>query len=320
MYCNQCGNPNPDNSKFCSSCGQPIQKIEMKTSAEPQPVKSAEPQPVKQTQPKQEANAPRVSDNTDKATAQKDSYQKRVETKEAFSSRFCVAWRNFMTSPLVLATLITYTLFAVVILLGAATVTDALFEIDGIFFNFDNTDGLYFVLFIAIIAPVILFGAGLWMIFYDAYDQSSRPINITGLQIIKGTLVGVLSVSCFMLFISFIASLATDDLSFSFVDYDSVMSVVILVALVTVFYVFTFKLLNNIMGIAEYCIPDVSYLVGYAIAILVAAGLELVVMLSNGFNIIMLLSCAVLIMFGIALLYFRELMSTLKAQAPQSHY
>lgn len=319
MFCNQCGSPNPDNSKFCSSCGQPIQKIEMKAPVEPvapQPEKPAEAKPV------QETKAPPVSENTNKTAIPKSNYQKKVETKEEFSRRFCTEWRSFMTSPMVVATLITYTVFAVTILIGAATITDALFEFDGVFFSLDNTDGLYFVLFIAIIAPAILFGAGLWMIFYDAYDQSSRPINITGLQIIKGTLVGVLSVSCFALFIAFIASLATDDFSsgFSFVDYDSVMSVVILVALITAFYVFTFKLLNNIMGIAEYCIPDTSYLISYAIALIVAAGLELVVMLSSGFNVIMLLSCAVAILFGMTLLFFREFMLNLKEQAPKNSY
>lgn len=62
MFCEQCGNEIPENSKFCSSCGakvEPVEPIEPVVEPEPAPEPAPEPeQAVKATPPPKAEQAP----------------------------------------------------------------------------------------------------------------------------------------------------------------------------------------------------------------------------------------------------------------------
>ena len=168
------------------------------------------------------------------------------------------------------------------------------------------------------------------MVYADARDLSSRPINTGGLRIIKGTfivLTVLFGIGLFFMLIG-MASLGDtlSDLGILGATIDADAGTYVIIALLAcivlgVIIAITVKLVNNIIGMAEYAIPDTTYLGGYAVYCFVLSGINLILSVSGEtLNIGTILSLAGTIMFGITLLKFKSMLLGLSTSVPKNYF
>ena len=288
MFCNQCGSPNPDGSKFCAVCGNPIVR----------PGDSTPPPPPAYTPP---------------ARSEQDN------ARIAYSQRFCTEWRKFVASPLVLATIITYTAYIAFSIIGVLSTANL---------SYYGVDSSILVLILILtMTPTALIGVGLWKAYVDARDLSSRPIEIGGFKLIKGVFIALMvlfGIGAFLMLIGLAAvGDALDDLGISGLYAGDAEGIVVLVALISLaalgaILAVTMKLVNNIIAMAENAIPNTAFLTGYAIYLFIASGLGFIISASSSqINLDTILSLAVNIMFGIVLIKLKALMVSLSTDTPR---
>lgn len=299
MYCNSCGKPNPDGSAFCSSCGKAL------SSAPASPVI---PRPTPPIQSSQTAAA--------------------VQKNQA-DSHFRRSWRVFATSPFALALIICHSVTLLLNIIDINSIFTSSEEMMSILSvlgseSKNSINTLMSFVQILIATPGVLIAIGLWMLYVDARDQSDRPINTKGLSLIRGTLVGVLVAYCvFMLFAVFTSCNALDELDKldglnnyyasevrSF--YTGLLFGLFIVSiLVVVLYRLSIKLVNTVRESADFCSPDTSYVTSVMVICFIGGGLSVIGMFSAGITLPLATSTALPFLFGIMLMKYKQLMTTL---------
>lgn len=298
MYCNACGKPNPDGSAFCSSCGKPLD-----------PTSTVQPTPAQSVRP----------------STQPISKPAGTTVLTDFRSHFRKSWREFATTPLALALIICHSVGVLLNFIDLDTTMESMEVLLDTLnaLNSSQTGSGNFVMTlmqILLIAPGVLTALGLWMLYMDARDQSSRPINVTGLKVIMGLQSTTMVLYCLYVFVLFCTSCsAAQELSgngylasAARTAINTAMAVVVIVGgLGIAFFWLTIKFIISVRDCAECCEPDTKYVKGFAVLEFISGGLSALIMLSYGITLSMVVSCALPFLFGVILLKYKDLMETL---------
>lgn len=307
MFCNHCGKPNPDGSKFCSSCGHPIV-----TATAPQPKPAPTPQPA--PHPAAPASTP---------------YTKPAYTLDAFDKRFRVAWREFASSPFALLLLIFHSVCTVLNIVQVAEAFDGLESVFELLDYVDSdlgSDGSFVLALIQIVlcAPGILIAIGMWMTYADSLDQSDRPLNTKGLSVIYWVQIGtaiLYGLAMLCVFVSLIKlSGELNEMQRYYGSYYSEVSsvltwcyiILIVVTIVAVLLIrLVINLIDSVRDAADYCNFSIDYVVPMAVVEFIASGISIVSLFTTEVTFIGLLTTALPILFGIMLLRYKSFMESL---------
>ncbi|MBQ2893655.1 MAG: zinc-ribbon domain-containing protein [Oscillospiraceae bacterium] len=302
MFCNHCGKPNPDGSKFCSSCGQPISSA---SAAQPAP-RPAAPTATVSTQP--------------------------AYTLASFDKRFRIAWREFASSPFSLILLIFHSVCTV---LTIFVVSDAFEELESAFEILEmlesdvGSGGSFLLTLIQILlcAPAVLISVGMWMMYVDSLDQSDRILNTKGLSVIYWVQIG--SAICsgltfLLLFVSLVnLSGELNDLKQYYGNYSASIStisnlltwgyIILFVGIIVAILLFrlVINLINSIRDSADYCDYSIDYVVPMAVVQFISGGLNIISLFTTEVTFIGLLTSTLPILFGIMLIRYKRFMENL---------
>lgn len=291
MYCNACGKPNPEGSAYCSSCGKPICScIAEKTLIEIEsykPVSDEKPDNVSEIVATNQQDTEEVHTGEQLYTDEKD---------ENFKDYFCLTWKKFMSSMLVLTFVILHMLcsaFPVIIAYAYA--------IDFI---------TVYVLLLSI--PGFLTSIGLWKIYFKARVRMNGPIQVDGIKWIKQTYKACAILLIVLLGVYLIGP--TGPIWGSSGDGWWLIDVVTTVAVI-IYLFLTMNLLENIEYTAVNEAPNWKSVKGHAIIHFVVGGVVIVyatISLNSFFVAVwMVLIACTAVLFGVILLQYRRMMEKL---------
>lgn len=299
MFCNHCGNPNPDGSAFCSTCGKRI--------VAPSTLKTAQ-QPAAQPAPQPAAQTVRpAAQPTPTATVKPEA--KALET---FQNHFRSTWRDFVCSPLALVIFVCYSLSALITLI----------QVNSIFEDFewilslliDGSDFILTLLKIVICAPSILISIGMWMLYADSADRSGRPINLSGLKLIHWVNTINLIILCVCGALAFIGLIGLFSDVYEDLIGQLIIYIVIMIIIVTLGILLLRTYINMINGMyeaAESCEYSIDYVTAVGVLQYIFGGLSAISLLYSGLTFAGVLSCATSIMFGVLLTKYKSMMEDL---------
>lgn len=304
MYCNSCGKPNPDGSAFCSSCG-----------------KALAPSP---TSPTLSHPAPTVNNR----------YTTKIDQKNETLSHFRQSWRTLAASPFALVLIICHSVAQLLNIININSLFTSSNEFTSILSMLNSQaensmNTALSLLQLLIIAPGVLIAISLWMLYADARDRSDRPINTMGLTIIRGTEIAALIFCCILALLAIFSSCnALDELADVKGQYASdirsalttaVMTLLAIIAFAIVVYRLTIKLLTTIRESADYCSPNTDYVTSNMVICFIGGGISVISVLSAGITLSTAVSAALPFLFGIMLLKYKQLMTTLYHASIKQH-
>lgn len=291
MYCNTCGKSNPDGSAFCTSCGKPLSPTFAQQPTPTRPVRPVEP-PVSA-----QDSGPELMD---------------------FRSHFRSSWREFAATPLALALIICHSVSVLLGMIELAAMMDSL----GMVYDVMRLMGLsgggaeekfwLNLILIMLVAPGVLIAVGLWKLYVDARGESDRLINVNGLKLIKGVHITQMALSC--LSVIFYYSTA-QELTGSGYLVEELQKEMILFAivegLVIAYLWIVIKFIGLVQDCAELCEPNTKYAKGLAVVEFICGGVAVLGMLSMELTLITVVNAAMLLLSGVVLLKYKDLMETL---------
>ena len=282
MFCNHCGTEIVGSNRFCSNCGAEVQCI----AAAPAP------RPV------------------------------TVAPEKSWPEVFREGWRSFVSSPLVLAMIICFSVVQLLNLFSMDSVMDTL----GILGGSDDsgmgavineiTSKLETLGFLAVL-PGILMAVGMWMIYIDSFDHSKEPIKTAGFTLIQTIYILELTALTFMM-IFLLASLSTLEKELGTGAVTDVVStvrasVIFVVVIVDVIFGLVISMLAKMRQTAVDCDVQGAGL-AYAIGILtiISGIISVISLLSAGITLAGLANCAYTLLLGIVLCRYKHTMEELE--------
>lgn len=319
MYCNWCGKPNPDGSAYCSSCGKVITMGTQQAQSAEQPAEQPVVQPAVQpvVQPTVQ---PAVQSTVRPTPVYTEPEEDDTEVIE-YDSYFRQTWRQLAVEPLVLVTLIAFSLSVV---LNFMSINNTFSQIESIFKMIGASSDLGIVK-ILMIAPSALIAIGMWMLYVDAQDRSDRPIKTTGLTIIMVVeWVALACVALLGLAVLVPSCSALSEMSGRYYSAAStltqVVAILMLGLVVVIIILFAFiKLIKGMQDAATSCTPNTTCVMGAAVVEFLLAGLMTFAMVFlKTFSFDMILSVAMPILFGSVLIKYKQCMEELHWQLRQN--
>lgn len=173
MFCSYCGKKIPDNSTFCAHCGSKITVYSDDiTDSKPDAAPVAAP-PVVQPKPQAPVAFP--------SNKEKDQADK-LEKQEAYQNCFIAGWRKFITSPLVLITIIIHSISVFINLAYLGNTMEAMENLSDYVGDFAGS--LLNLFSVGTVIVNVLLTVGMWMIYANGHKKDNSLPSTNGLNLI----------------------------------------------------------------------------------------------------------------------------------------
>lgn len=176
MFCSHCGKKIPDDSSFCAHCGSKLNIFVTEISGK-EPVT---PSSLDSTQLSSTVSLPQ--NHQDTPSVKENKQIANVPIAESRKQCFLTGWRSFITSPLVLITIIVHSVSVMFSLAGIGDTTEAMEDLSYLLGDFAGS--LLSLFSVGTVLVNILLTIGMWMVYANGQKKDDTPPSTNGLSLL----------------------------------------------------------------------------------------------------------------------------------------
>lgn len=316
MFCCYCGKNIPDDAKFCGYCGKSTPADIKKTDSAAQRPALAARQNTGFAPAAPECKNPSKSGNSGYRLTQYGSsaptvtYKKEESDKISYQEIFNYNWRSFVSSPMVIITVILYCILIVYNIAAAQDSLEIAYEILDELQMDDLTSAMMSMQFVSFL-PGILTCLGMIFIMADGFRSKTVPVSSAGLHIIRTTMIILVSIGGVAVAFVILAMLGIAGEAGAKSDALGAMMLGVMLGLgFVIFYVCSvFTVMNNALYGISYGRPDSNKVILLAVFQFISVGLLMLTILGGEeLNFATVLQMAVDISLGIVLVMYNGML------------
>lgn len=308
MFCSYCGKQIPDDAAFCAHCGKRLHAAEPQTAAAPVAKKAN----TFQTIPT--VSGPKYGGQPQYGTPTQLNHAELIQKKNQI---FAAGWKEFVASPLVLITLLVFSLSQLIAIVSNIEMISYIGDIGGV----------YTLVLIGSVAISALLVIGMWMVYADAVSNPLRNPSSAGLKIIN-VIMHINYIAYLVALVFVIIAAVNDDGSIrSLLRYglgldsqtaravEDVLAIALMIAAgaIVAMYIVIAGILKNAINNVEAGDTDYSKLGGFGVFTIVMGGISALGILVE-FTFTAVLSATSTILLGCVMLACKNALQSIEGQ------